>query len=142
VEFFLYSSSCKSRQFEGCDLDIMRTALTNNAIHGVTGFMHRNKTHYFQCIEGRSEHIEKLVSNLKADERHFDFQTLMTGDIAAPRFSGWSMGYSQVPTGGDAANGITVSDSAEAILTYLLTEADRQMASLVRTEEMVREARV
>ena len=142
MQFYLYSSRCMSRQFEACDLDIMQTALTNNARHGVTGFLHRNGTHYFQCIESRREHVEKLTLNLKADERHIDFRTLISGDIIAPRFSGWSMGYSQTPIDAEAPNGITASDPAEVILAYLLSEADRQMANLIGSEKTVRAAQL
>ena len=59
----------------------------------------------------------------------------MSGNISYPKLAGWSMGYSQPANADGAQDGIAASDPAEVILNYLLSEADRQMASLIRKED-------
>ena len=66
----------------------------------------------------------------------------MSGEVVSPRFAGWSMGYSHASVDTNTPNGISVNDPAEVILSYLLDEVDRQIASIAVSEEVVRAARL
>ncbi|MEP4124246.1 MAG: BLUF domain-containing protein [Lentilitoribacter sp.] len=141
MKFFLYCSRCVFPQFNINDLDIMRSALSNNPVYGVTGFLHRNSTHYFQYVEGRRERLGNLETNLRGDKRHSDFRIVASGDILYPQFAGWSMGYSQSSMEAIEANGITANDPAKVILAFLLNEADRQISETARAVENVQVTR-
>lgn len=133
MKFKLYSSVCVGTPFENLDLDIMRSALANNAKFGITGFLYRNKTNYFQYFEGHEEYVDQLTANLIADRRHFSFQILTVGDVLTRRFANWSMGYSRHSDENDKSQFIRPSDPPTEILSHLLRESERQLADVSRS---------
>lgn len=98
-DFVVYRSQCCNRQFDIGDLDILRTALAFNPTAGITGFLLRIKTHYFQEIEGPRGAISALIDRIKTDQRHLDFKVLCIGRRSVRDFAGWDMGYSQSSNG-------------------------------------------
>ncbi|WP_415400742.1 BLUF domain-containing protein [Tateyamaria sp. SN3-11] len=135
---YLYFSESRYAPFDVHDLDIMREALSHNAQHGITGFLHRTKGHYFQCIEGAANEIDMLVLKIKADTRHRNFCPLIEEEIRYTRFPGWSMGYSRDMSSLTDQRLSTGSDPT-AILSFLMEEADRQIEMLRTKKTRIRE---
>jgi len=133
MNFLLYKSTCVIDPYRSYDLAILRTALHNNRLHGLTGFLHRNKTHFFQYIEGGGQKLAQLTENLRLDHRHNAFQPLRTGTIQHRRFPEWSMGYTDGLAEIDdfgTASGEALSD---LILDFLLEVSARQRASIAKS---------
>lgn len=131
MKFYLYSSKSVFRQDDYSDIEILRGALTNNAIFGITGFLHRTKTHFIQYFEGRDDLAERLWNNVSADRRHYDIRLLSTGEVLFPKFSGWSMGYSDSARHGDGAE-IDPAFPPELIIKELEKESERQLIKFVK----------
>ncbi len=127
VKRFLYISDCVHGPFDVHDLDIMREALSFNAQHGITGFLHRTNKHYFQCIEGTNLQIDRLVDKIRADTRHANLCPLMEDGIAFTQFPGWSMGYSR-ELGSQEGFQIDAGTAPADVLEFLIEEANRQIA--------------
>ena len=107
----------------------MRKALSNNAERGITGFLHRSRTHYYQCIEGRDREIDLLVQKIKADPRHYNVQTLLEEQTDFRHFVGWSMGYSQDMAGHKDLR-INPKTDPDRIQKFLIDQADLQKKGL------------
>ena len=131
MRLLLYQSDATSEQFSLDDLDVLRIALQQNAKHGVTGFLYRSKSAFFQAIEGEPETIEQLVKNLKADRRHSNLRVLLDQTVAERVFSDWSMGYASYKRAG-RAGAIEDDMSAQDILTCLIKEATGASAQACR----------
>ena len=129
--YYLYSSFCVGKAFQSADIDIFRSGLKNNGRLGISGYLLRTRSYYFQYIEGHPDPVRKLISKLKADPRHFGMHTHMYGERRVPRLSGWSMGYSQMTADNPILDAITPAASNESIMNYLFSEAERQSKKLM-----------
>jgi len=127
---FIYVSECMVREFDVQDIGIMRQALANNGRDGISGFLHRTRTHYFQCVEGPNEAVDRLVVKIAIDHRHCRFLPLLSSEVPFPLFSGWSMGYSRNISAESQV--FRPNMSAELILEMLVREADKQVDALLR----------
>lgn len=65
-------------------------AAENNSLHEVTGFICELEENYLQYLEGSSEDIEKIMSLIRSDERHFNIKEFKF-DIDNRLFKTWSM---------------------------------------------------
>lgn len=130
-KYFLLRSRCVFGQFSLEDLDIFKCALENNSNFGVSGFLYRTKTHYFQCLEGKDGVIDQLLNNLERDRRHYEIQLLASGVLTFPKFSGWSMGYARYSRAKPEQR-IAMDDSPSSVIRKLQREAVGQLTDFVR----------
>lgn len=93
MKFVVYRSQCISNPFAMEDLDILRTALAENARNNISGFLLRTKLHYFQYFEGAPFRVDQLEQKLKKDRRHREYVCLERGSTLHRKFPGWTMGY-------------------------------------------------
>ncbi len=131
--FVLCQSRAVSAKYHVHDLEVMRSSLKNNRNTGITGFLYRNATHYFQCIEGARAEVDRLMLRLGRDHRHFDVRILMTGESRRRKFTEWSMGYSRED---DAHSNCEITEylTPDEILAALIRESNWQMQVLYNKE--------
>lgn len=92
--YYLIYSSIPTRTLSDQELDdLLATARSANAMHGITGMLICFKDQYVQLIEGEKNEIECLYKNLLIDPRHYRVQILKEGEIARRFFSEWDMGF-------------------------------------------------
>lgn len=75
-------------------LTMLRTARTNNAKQGLTGFLHREGDIFLQVLEGDSYQLERLMGNLLRDPRHCDVLLRVFEPISERDFAQWDCGHS------------------------------------------------
>jgi hypothetical protein len=127
-EYVLYHSRCIYQDFHISDLDILRTAISANEQHGLTGFLHREAGYFIQYFEGPKDKVEQLAANLMRDARHYDFTIIGQGQVETRRFGDWSMGYSGPKS---AHMGLGIEDDldfplqATIVIDHLLDFAQR-----------------
>ena len=82
IRVILYQSLAKT-DFAGAeDKDILETAWRHNGKMGVTGYLLRARTQYFQVLEGADDVLDDLVEMIRTDPRHCDSeQPHLTGPI-------------------------------------------------------------
>lgn len=113
IEYLFYHSRCTLQDFHITDLDILRTAISVNEQHGLTGFLHREAGYFIQYFEGPKAKIEQLTANLVSDRRHSNFTVIGQGEMPHRLFQDWSMGYSNSPT-----TVLGLVDKGDAVFTY------------------------
>jgi hypothetical protein len=60
---------------------------------GVTGYLLRTRTQYFQLLEGGDDVLDDVVGMIRKDSRHTDMQILCDSTVNERRFANWAMGY-------------------------------------------------
>jgi len=65
----------------------------NNPLRNLVGALYYADRHFFQCLEGTADALDRLLADLSKDPRHTDIRILSRSAIAQPSFSGWSMKY-------------------------------------------------
>ncbi len=118
LKYYLYQSQSAISPVDIRDVDILRTALRNNAAVGTTGFLYKSRTHFFQYFEGPPDVADQLLANLLQDDRHFDLQVLSSGTVTTRRFADWSMGYADFRDV-DPLTNIEPNESPSVILSKL-----------------------
>ena len=71
--------------------DIHRSAMTLNALEGITGLLIFNGTHFLQIVEGAPDAVEGLLERLRDDRRHDAIEVRDEQLIEERSFEGWSM---------------------------------------------------
>lgn len=66
---------------------------TQNALHGITGFLHHECGVFYQYLEGEAAALASLWRNLQEDPRHEAMTILHKGPIDARRFARQAMGW-------------------------------------------------
>lgn len=127
LKFYLYRSRIAVGQYDIEDLEILRCGLRNNTAYGVTGFVYKSRTHFFQYFEGTPPIADQLFQNIINDKRHLDVHVLMSGEAPYRRFAGWSMGYGDY-LDTDPRNHIDPSEAPSSVLQKLETRYERQSA--------------
>lgn len=89
----LYSSHATHPRGHVSDIDILKTAQTFNADHGITGFLFRSNTHFFQVLEGEQSSLEALLNAVQSDPRHSSMKIHLYISTTGRIFNGWTMGY-------------------------------------------------
>lgn len=101
----LYHSQLAPDASFGCITDIIKTARSFNAVHGVTGILVFDGHRFIQQLEGPSQVLTDLIVRIARDPRHVNFtllhQCAFTGDR---RFRNWSMAYAHIENGEPLAN--------------------------------------
>ena len=73
--------------------ELLKTCIKGNTAHHVTGVLTYVYNRFIQCIEGKQEDIEQLITNIRKDERNKSVSVLRDIEIKDRAFNGWSMGY-------------------------------------------------
>ena len=72
-----------------CD-DIRETASRNNAKNEISGLLIYCRERFIQRLEGKRQHINKLIEKIKSDPRHRKLLILHHSKIDKRYFSDWS----------------------------------------------------
>ena len=91
--YFMYLSSATARLIDPQLDDMLRTALRNNAEHGITGILAHVEGSFIQYIEGPQAALDQLERNLNADRRHKNLFVSERGEIPTRAFPDWSMAF-------------------------------------------------
>ncbi len=92
----LYSSRSIYPRGDLTDLDILKTAIDNNALLNITGALLRDERRFLQILEGQTDKVLPLLQSIQTDPRHFDMQILFQRQIDTRIFGDWSMGYAEI----------------------------------------------
>ena len=104
---------------------LLQQCRDNNQKNGITGMLlHQNGT-FMQMLEGDKQVILDLYDDIKKDDRHTGFHTVLAGDIEARNFEDWSMGFFNMDKAGDLPK---YRDYIEENLALRSFEADSQDA--------------
>ena len=74
--------------------NILSVSRRNNKDANVTGALIFVENKFIQILEGDQKVVERLVSKIKNDKRHKNFDVLMEGESAERNFPEWRMAYS------------------------------------------------
>lgn len=72
---------------------ILAQSRINNARRGLVGALYFGDGCFFQCLEGRTEDVDRLYAALLRDTRHTDLQVLVRRPIERTGFATWAMKY-------------------------------------------------
>lgn len=72
---------------------ILLQSRRNNLPRSIGGVLCFGDDHFFQCLEGSRDEVEKLYNVIRNDDRHRDVTLLLKRPIAQRRFKLWSMKY-------------------------------------------------
>lgn len=72
---------------------ILMQSRRNNPSRGLVGALYYGDGHFFQCLEGPQDALDRLLTTLSADPRHTEIKVLSRSAIAQASFFGWSMKY-------------------------------------------------
>jgi hypothetical protein len=93
IRTVLYQSTAKTDFPSSADHDILETAWRHNGEMGITGYLLRTRTQYFQLLEGGDDVLDDFVGMIRKDSRHTDMQILCDDIVNERRFANWAMGY-------------------------------------------------
>lgn len=95
LHMIAYTSQATTEQvqFEQDVADIVCTAKTMNPQFGITGALFFHDGVFMQVIEGKQEHLNQLVTNIRADNRHKNVEVLVDESVDKRGFSDWNMDY-------------------------------------------------
>jgi hypothetical protein len=131
IRSILYQSKAKTNFPSAADHDILETAWRHNGDMGVTGYLLRTRTYYFQVLEGEGDVVDDLVGMIRVDPRHTDLQILCDDILHERRFGNWAMGYHLVTEAErDEFDGWLKDsdDFAESMIAYMQLMATRREA--------------
>ncbi len=113
-QFFYHSRLAPGLRYSAVS-DIIATARSFNAAHGITGILIFDGDRFCQFIEGPPTEIDGLVERLQADPRHVEFTTLIRDTLAHERlYPYWSMAYAALQ-GGSYLNDLLNRPAEEAL---------------------------
>ena len=75
------------------DLDILQSAVVNNARHEITGMLLRMEQHFVQVIEGAEATVQPLFEVISKDPRHHSVRFIGKWQDETRMFGDWSMAY-------------------------------------------------
>lgn len=109
-----------------CISDIIKTARSFNANHGLTGVLVFDGQHFLQYLEGPQQPLWDLIVRIAQDPRHVDFNLQHRGTCSGERvFRNWSMGYALVDDADPLADlGELVGEEALARLHAMVPTLD------------------
>jgi hypothetical protein len=113
-QFFYHSRLAPGLRYSAVS-DIIATARSFNAAHGITGVLIFDGDRFCQFIEGPPTEIDGLVVRLQTDPRHVEFTVLIRDALAHERlYPYWSMAYAALQ-GGSYLNDLLNRPSEEAL---------------------------
>lgn len=90
--FTLYRSKARRPITQELTFSILASSLHNNANEGLTGFLHTDRGHFLQFLEGPRGPLLRKLARIQKDRRHQDFIILAEGVIEERLFPDWDMG--------------------------------------------------
>lgn len=93
IRAVLYQSTAKTDFPSPADQDILETAWHHNGEMGVTGYLLRTRSQYFQVLEGADDVLDDLLGMIRKDPRHADMQILCDNTSNHRQFADWAMGF-------------------------------------------------
>ena len=132
IRAVLYQSTAKTDFPSTADHDILETAWRHNGEMGVTRYLLRTRTQYFQLLEGGDDVLDDIVGMIRKDPRHADMQILCYNPVNERRFANWAMGYHLVTEAErDEFDGWLKdgNDFAESMISYMQLMAGRREGS-------------
>lgn len=129
IRSVLYQSTAKTDFPSSADHDILETAWRHNGEMGVTGYLLRTRTQYFQLLEGGDDVLDDVVDMIRKDPRHCDMEIHCDDIVNERRFANWAMGYHLVPEAErDEFDGWLTDgdDFARSMISYMQLMAKRR----------------
>lgn len=132
IRRILYQSTATTDFPSPEDHRILETAWHHNGKMGVTGYLLRSRTHYFQVLEGASDVLDDLLGLIDKDPRHEGMTIISNEDLAERQFDNWAMGYHMVTEAerddfdGWLSDG---ADFADSMIRYMQKMAQRREAA-------------
>ena len=97
LQCILYHSQLAPDASLSCISDIIKTARSFNANHGLSGVLVFDGQHFLQYLEGPQQPLWDLLVRIAQDPRHVNFNLQYKGTVPGERlFRSWSMGYALV----------------------------------------------
>ncbi len=93
IRQLLYVSRAKDNISKYDIFDILQTSIKQNENHDVSGFLVFHREHFMQVIEGSNLDIEKLINNIKKDNRHHNVVVILDHFVEKRDFVYWVMGF-------------------------------------------------
>ena len=92
----LYASRAAADTHAGAVTAIMQHSHAYNPKHGITGVLCHSDRAYLQVIEGGRDQVNRLYGKILRDTRHTDVVLLHYEEICERRYSGWTMGQTNL----------------------------------------------
>ena len=92
----LYASRAAVDTHTGAVTAIMQQSHAHNPKHGITGVLCHSERAYLQVIEGGRDQVNRLYGKILRDTRHTDVVLLHYEEICERRYSGWTMGQTNL----------------------------------------------
>jgi Sensors of blue-light using FAD len=92
----LYASRATDQISDALIEDILAQSRRNNPKHGITGLLCYSSDVFIQVLEGGRDGVCELFNAIVRDERHNGVRTLLFEEIAARKFSDWTMGRAEI----------------------------------------------
>jgi len=128
----LYVSNA-SRDIAPRALDaILSASRANNTLLGITGLLLHIDGGFLQILEGDERAVRELYTRVAADRRHWEPRILLDREIAAPTFTGCSMGFER-PSLKDPETAGMFGGTRETIHGRLSPAAGRIVALMLET---------
>ena len=132
IRTILYQSTAKTDFPSPEDHAILETAWKHNGEMGVTGYLLRTRTRYFQLLEGPEDVLDDLIGLIREDPRHAALEILLDASSDQRQFRNWAMGYHLVTEAErDEFDGWLKDgdDFAHSMISYMKMIAQRREAA-------------
>ena len=83
---------------------LLTGARFRNRHHGVTGVLLYEAGHFAQVLEGPTDVVNRLLTNLVKDARHRDFNIISQSEVDERYFVGWDMDWRELSLFTDASH--------------------------------------
>jgi len=91
VRLVYASRACAAIGHEAME-GILSSSRRHNPINGITGVLCHSGEIFVQALEGGRDQVNQLYARLLKDSRHKDIVLLCYEEVAARRYSSWTMG--------------------------------------------------
>ncbi len=98
MEHVIYASAATTELGAPELAELLAKARTANERAGLTGMLLHSDADgsFFQVLEGETEAIDRLLSKLRADQRHSHLTIIIREPILQRDFADWTMGFASV----------------------------------------------
>lgn len=125
----LYSSKALTDAFSSEEQGLMDYILLENQKLGITGFLVRTDTHFYQYLEGSERTIHDVLERIRRNPLHTNFKILTQGSSKNRNFPRWYMEYYFL-TEDEAVKRfegcVSDEDMAEKMFTLMQEKADKR----------------
>lgn len=127
----VYASSAAKGITQSDLREIAKTSESMNKSYGITGMLLWYEGNIMQVLEGDSEAVLKLYSNIRNDVRNSGCYVLYSGHFEKREFPNWSMGYQVIQSETQLPYEFLLSRST--FETILKNMKDTILSSLTKT---------